>query len=400
MCPHIGSLADFASSLVCLMYFFMEIILSINRYTNHCFREPRHLVRAENFYEDTVPALTEQQFREQFRLSRHTVDQLLNLIGERDRHPLTHAHPMDRRKQVLLTLWYLGSQVSFRKVAMLFGVATATAWSHVDEVIDLIVALKDQVIKMPNTREAIQEVKTGFHLLKGISGVVGSVDGCHIPMCRPTVEPEAHINRKGFFSINLMAVCDSKSKFIDVSIGWPGSVHDSRVFKNGPLFARMTQQTALRQLCGEGFLVGDAAFQLQTWMMTPFRETQMQEEVAKRRNYNKILSGTRIVIEHAFGMLKGRFRRLTYVEAKSVEKVSKLCMGACVLHNLSLERGDVWEADGPEIAEEAEGARVPGVLAANLARQPLLPAAAEAAAASQKRQQLVERLWNQRQNHE
>lgn len=36
-----------------------------------------------------------------------------------------------------------------------------------------------------------------------------------------------HSNYKGFFSINMQAICDSNGRFLDISVGYPGSVHDT-----------------------------------------------------------------------------------------------------------------------------------------------------------------------------
>ena len=46
-------------------------------------------------------------------------------------------------------------------------------------------------------------------------------------------------NRKGFFSINVQAVCDSDLKFTNIIARWPGSVHDSRIFNNSRLCAQL-----------------------------------------------------------------------------------------------------------------------------------------------------------------
>ena len=40
-----------------------------------------------------------------------------------------------------------------------------------------------------------------------------------------------YYNRKGYHSIILQAIADHRYCFTDINIGWPGSVHDARVFK-------------------------------------------------------------------------------------------------------------------------------------------------------------------------
>ncbi|XP_069969597.1 putative nuclease HARBI1 [Penaeus vannamei] len=53
-------------------------------------------------------------------------------------------------------------------------------------------------------------------------GVIGCIDGCHVPIQNPGGQhPEIYRCRKGWMSINVMAVCDASLKFTDLVVGWP-----------------------------------------------------------------------------------------------------------------------------------------------------------------------------------
>jgi len=67
------------------------------------------------------------------------------------------------------------------------------------------------------------------------SSVVGSIDGSHIRIDKPSEDPVAYINRKHYFSIHMQGAVNEQKKFLDVFIGYPGSVHDARVFANSSL---------------------------------------------------------------------------------------------------------------------------------------------------------------------
>jgi hypothetical protein len=41
-----------------------------------------------------------------------------------------------------------------------------------------------------------------------------------------------HVGRYGFATQNVMAVCDFDMRFISVVAGWPGSAHDTRIFRD------------------------------------------------------------------------------------------------------------------------------------------------------------------------
>ena len=70
--------------------------------------------KVDNFYEDVVPQLTDQHFKEQFRLSRQTVTSVLEKMeAEGDGHDGGDGEPrVTMEKKLLLFLWYLGRQHS------------------------------------------------------------------------------------------------------------------------------------------------------------------------------------------------------------------------------------------------------------------------------------------------
>ena len=69
--------------------------------------------------------------------------------------------------------------------------------------------------------------------------------------------------------------------------------------------------------------------------MIPFKNTGNLS--LAQINYNKKLSRARVTIENAFAFLKGRFRRLKYVDA-DIERIPKIIKACCVVHNISLSQ--------------------------------------------------------------
>ena len=96
----------------------------------------------------------------------------------------------------------------------------------------------------------------------------GAIDGTHIPILAPTDNHVEYVNRKGFHSVLMQAVTDCNYLYRDVVIGWPGSVHDARVFSNSTIFRRGNEQQLsprdlVKEICGVDippFLVGDPAY--------------------------------------------------------------------------------------------------------------------------------------------
>lgn len=66
--------------------------------------------------------------------------------------------------------------------------------------------------------------------------------------------------------------------------------------------------------------------------------------------FNVRHSSARSVIEHAFGLLKGRFRRLFYFHNLRIDLIIKCVMAACILHNICI-LSDI-KANVPEVQIE------------------------------------------------
>lgn len=61
--------------------------------------------------------------------------------------------------------------------------------------------------------------------------IIGVVDGTHIGLKRPSLYGYAYYNRKGHTTLNVMAVSDAAGRITYLNADWPGSVHDSTVWR-------------------------------------------------------------------------------------------------------------------------------------------------------------------------
>ncbi|KAH8033713.1 hypothetical protein HPB51_000243 [Rhipicephalus microplus] len=136
-------------------------------------------------------------------------------------------------------------------------------------------------------------------------------------------------------SLTLQALCDHKKKFLDVTTGHPSKIHDSRIFRTSRLSSK------LPHVCcsGKYHVLGDAAYPLRDYLITPFRNYGHLD--ARQRAFNYHFSATRVKIENAFGDLKARFRQLLHLDFLFVDKMNKFIIACCVLHNMCINCGDV-----------------------------------------------------------
>ena len=115
-----------------------------------------------------------------------------------------------------------------------------------------------------------------------------------------------YYNRKECYCIILQAVVDHKYIFRDICVGWLGSAHDARVFRNSGIYNKPTVDNILDgdtvQIAGTTiplFIIGDSAYPLSKWLMKPFAHNSSLSPQQKTFNYT--LSRSRIVVENAFG---------------------------------------------------------------------------------------------------
>jgi len=164
----------------------------------------------------------------------------------------------------------------------------------------------------------------------GFPLTIGAVDGSHIRIKAPLQQLESYTNRKSCTSVVLQAICDSKMFFLDVSVGWPGSMHDARIFRLSAIGKRLAN-ISLQPY----HILGDSAYPLMSNIIVPFRNTG--DLSPEERQFNTIHSASRCVIERAFARLKGKFRRLKYLDMDDMNLVGEIITAACVLHNFIIE---------------------------------------------------------------
>lgn len=60
------------------------------------------------------------------------------------------------------------------------------------------------------------------------------------------------------------------------------------------------------------YLIGDQAYPLDSWLLKKYKDNGKLTD--QQTSFNKRLSAKRQLIEHTFGILKGRFRKLKFMD--------------------------------------------------------------------------------------
>jgi hypothetical protein len=215
-----------------------------------------------------------------------------------------------------------------------FGVSKGSFHASVKRTSSALVQdIMAHVIQWPRDNVKVRETSAGYSQLSEFQGVIGAIDGTHIQIKAPSKHAPAYYNRKQFHSVVLLACCNANNCFTYAWTGNPGSTHDATVLRTSDLF----QQA--EDLIPHGFyLLGDSAFPLTRWLITPFRNfgnlTQQQNR------FNTAHAKARVAIERTFGLLKCRFRRLLRLDASDMNIIVNSILSACILHNICVKDGD------------------------------------------------------------
>ncbi|XP_055916716.1 putative nuclease HARBI1 isoform X2 [Eupeodes corollae] len=293
-------------------------------------RNRRHLRDASNPLE-----LEENIFLKHFRLSKPAFVQLLADIDNhlRPAKRITSIPSIIKLATALRFCAHGSYQFSVGNEYCL-GLAQSTVSVVLKEVLNCLERIICPVwIKFHYTEAEKSRSKLYFYERSHIPGVIGCVDGTHIKIASPKKDLQhAYYNRKGFYSINAMIVCDDTMKIRFINAKYPGSTHDANVFNMSTLRVILERETERGQ--SNSFLL-DGGYPLKPYLLTPYRDPEL---ASRESAFNKKHAQARNIIERTIGVLKNRFRcllrarELHYIP-KKVTQITNVC---AALHNICL----------------------------------------------------------------
>ena len=162
----------------------------------------------------------------------------------------------------------------------------------------------------------------------------------------------------------MQALVDHRGMFLDIYLGWPGEVHDARGFSNSSLYAKGQQGTLVPNWtkCLNGVdvplcILGDPAYPSLPWLIKAYPEHDNMSREQKYFNYRQ--SRAQMVVENAFGQLKGRWRCLLKRNDCRASNVLLMTTACVVLHNLCEAFNDDCLAEWTIVDETTTSPSVP-----------------------------------------
>jgi hypothetical protein len=130
------------------------------------------------------------------------------------------------------------------------------------------------VFQVPANHAEWASIEHGFRRRWNFPGCRGAIDGKHALIQAPSQCGSEFWNYKGTNSIVLMVILDHDYCFRYINTEANGRNSDGRIFRKCPLY----QELENNMLPHGGFLVGDDAFPLKTYLLKPYSHRTLTYE--------------------------------------------------------------------------------------------------------------------------
>nr|XP_051230392.1 protein ALP1-like [Lolium perenne] len=276
-----------------------------------------------------------KKFYKCFRMRRSVFTMLHDTLVAS--YGLESTSQMSSKESLALFLYMLGAPGSNSQAADRFERSVSTVSKKFHHVLDCVDRMAGDYIT-PNdpTFTQVHDKLKQPRFWPHFKDAIGAIDGTHIPVQVAEKDKIKYTNRKGFTSQNVLAICDFDMRFTFAVPGWPGSVHDTRVWTD----ARPRFHNYPHPPHGKYYLV-DSGYPNRTGYLAPFKEQryhvpdfQGAPPQNMQEKFNHLHSSLRNAIERAFGVLKLKWRILLsiphYHDPLTQTKIITACM---CLHN-------------------------------------------------------------------
>ena len=226
------------------------------------------------------------------------------------------------RKGLLLTLWIIGQDVSYRCAEETLGLSYSSICRSFRHAVDLIVQHVSGVINYDKPAQFYEEQELRFANRFGVINVCCVMDGTFIKTRRPVVNGESYYSGyKKAYGLSMLVVSTIDREILYVSVGYPGSVHDSGVLRASVLWR--DAEAGIIAINADYTILGDSAFPTVPWI------TISADNIG--------FASPRTISEHTFARLKTKFRIIDGTVRQNIAIVLSIVIVCCILSNLDLK---------------------------------------------------------------
>ena len=253
--------------------------------------------------------------------------------------------------QLLVLLKYYGCEGnagSSIALGTFFGVGSGVIDYCKENALQALLALESRTVMWPNEEER-RAIANRIKAQYFFPNCVGIIDGTLLPLAqRPLLHGENYLSRKRFYAIVMLVVCDDQCRILYYHVGWPGSVHDNRVWRTCRMFRKCHEYFSPKE-----YLLGDSAFTASDIMVPPFKAHAGSFLSSNQKGFNTLLAKPRVRSEHCIGRFKGRLPWLKGIRMEignkvQMDKVIAHVRGSVTLHNYLIDEpiDEAWMEGG------------------------------------------------------
>jgi hypothetical protein len=252
-----------------------------------------------------------------------------------------------------LLRWLSGG--SYLDIRLCAGLSKSSFYFCVHKCVEAILLCDELAYSFPTSDDDIRQASKDFRECSTnnvIDGCVACLDGLLLRIRTPP--PTATGNVKAYFSghyqaygINVQAACDSRCRFVYVSLAAPGGANDIAAFRKTSL-SELIEKLPLGK-----YVIADNAYVCTEHLLTPFPGEQKKDPA--KDAFNFYLSQLRIRIEMTFGRFVNKWRIFTRPMQVAMNNTGRVFMCATRLHNFCINEA-IDNGVAPSSSSEAGAA--------------------------------------------
>ncbi|XP_070845633.1 putative nuclease HARBI1 [Chaetodon trifascialis] len=185
-----------------------------------------------------VLAFPDNYLFERYRFTSQSITYIHNLIRPYICNITSRSHALTSQQILCVALRFFANGSFLYNIGDAEHLSKATVCRAVRKVCLALKRLLPIFVVFPG-HKPVRVIKEEFHRIAGFPSVIGCIDGTHIPITAPSHNEADYVNRKSIHSINVQIVCDAAYLISNVEAKWPGSVHDSRIYRESNLSNRL-----------------------------------------------------------------------------------------------------------------------------------------------------------------
>jgi hypothetical protein len=208
----------------------------------------------------------------------------------------------DLRNRLLLVLTWLRVYPSYRVLGLLFNLDKSTICRNLKMMVSLLQQVTDMALPDVNADDVgeddLEAILAAFPQLRAI------VDATEQRIRRPKnkeVQKAHYSGKKKAHTCKTQVVVNSQGQVCHASESVPGSQHDLTLERQSKINEQLPPQIDLMGDKGYQGLQNDNP---QRTVELPVRKPRGQELTDEQKTFNRILAGTRIVVEHTLAHMK------------------------------------------------------------------------------------------------